>query len=169
MAELTIEGIAQLARNMDGMSRKVFAAARAGLSKVGMNIIADAQQALRDNGTNYTGLLSNSGRVQETDGKDALDVGFFAKSGRGYADYVENGRRSGKMPPVDIMAQWARKKLRVPAREARSAGYLIARKIARKGTRPQPFFRPAVERNRQAIERAISEAVASVTGGTGNV
>ena len=169
MAELTIEGMANTFRNMDGMSRKVFAAARSGLSKAGMNVIADAQQALRDNGTNNTGLLSNSGRVQETDGKDALDVGFFAKSGRGYADYVENGRRSGKMPPVDIMAQWARKKLRVPAREARSAGYLIARKIARKGTRPQPFFRPAVERNRQAIERVISEAVASVTGGTGNV
>lgn len=169
MAELRIEGIAQLERNMTGMSRKVFMAARSGLAKAGMNIIADAQHTLRANGTNSTGLLSNSGRVQEMGGQDAVDAGFFSKSGRGYAEYVEYGRRAGRMPPVHIIAQWARKKLRIPEKSSRSAGYLIARKIARKGTRPQPFFRPAVESNRQAIERAISEAVTSVTGGNGNV
>ena len=169
MAELRIEGIAQLERNMAGMSRKVFMAARSGLAKAGMNIIADAQQTLRANGTNSTGLLSNSGRVQEMSGQDAVDAGFFSKSGRGYAEYVEYGRRAGRMPPLKNIIEWARKKLRIPGKAAQSAGYLIARKIAQKGTRPQPFFRPALERNSQAIERVISAAVASVTGGDRDV
>ena len=169
MTEFRIEGVEGLDRDFERISRKVFKAAKTGLARAGMTVIADAQQALRTNGTNSTGLLSNSGKVQEINGEDALDVGFFAKSGRGYAEYVEYGRRAGKMPPLKNIIEWARKKLRISGKAVQSAGYLIARKIAQKGTRPQPFFRPALERNSQAIERVISAAVASVTGGDRDV
>ena len=110
----------------------------------------------------YAEKLSNSGRVEEVRGQDALDVGFFSK-GRGYAEYVEYGRRAGRFPPVRQLSQWARKKLRVKGRQADSIGFLIARKIARKGTRPQPFFRPAYERHRQEITDTVANAVIKET------
>lgn len=164
MADFTIEGMRELETNLGHMSRQIFRSAKEGLKKAGMNMVADAQENLRANGTNNTGLLSNTGKVEETKDGDAIDVGFIAKGKRGYADYVEYGRRAGKMPPVKNLEEWAYKKLRVDRKAAKTVGYLIARKIAKKGTRPQPFFVPAVEKNRQAVSDAIAAAVSQVTG-----
>ena len=93
--------------------------------------------------------------------EDAVDAGFFSdKSQGGYAYFVEYGRRSGKMPPVDYIIQWFRKKFGMDYKEARARGWASARAIARKGTRPHPFFAPAVEKNKKAVEGAIKEAIA---------
>lgn len=162
MADFVIDGMREVTVNLGRMSGRIYRASRDGLSRTGLNIIADAQRNLKSNGTNYTGKLSNSGRVEEVRGQDALDVGFFSR-GRGYAEYVEYGRRAGRFPPVRQLAQWARKKLRVKVREADSVGFMIARKIAKKGTKPQPFFRPAYERHRQEITDTVAEAVAKET------
>lgn len=164
MADFTIEGMRELEANLWHMSRRIYGAAREGLSKAAMNMVADAQENLRSNGTNNTGLLSNTGKVEEVREGDAIDAGFIAKGKRGYAEYVEYGRRAGKMPPVKNLEEWAYKKLRVDRKASRGVGYLIARKIAKKGTSPQPFFRPAVEKNRQAVSDAIAAAVSQVTG-----
>ena len=162
MADFRIDGLREVTANLGRMSRLMYRASRDGLATAGMNIIADAQRNLKSNGTNYTGKLSNSGRVEEVKGQDALDVGFFSK-GKGYAEYVEYGRKAGRFPPVRQLAQWARKKLRVNGKQADSAGFLMARKIARKGTRPQPFFRPAYERHRQEIIDTVANAVTKET------
>ncbi len=159
MAEIEIEGLNDLHVKFDRVTREVFQEADAGLKKGGMKIIADAQQNLRTNGTNNTGLLSNSGKVQKID--VGYDIGFFSK-GKGYAEYVEYGRRAGRFPPLADIRAWARKKLRVEDKRLNSAAFLIGRKIARKGTRPQPFFTPAVQKNQQEIMDAISEAVSKV-------
>lgn len=164
MADFTIEGMRELEANLGHMSRRIYGAAREGLAKAAMNMVADAQENLRSNGTNNTGLLSNTGKVEEVRDGDAIDAGFIAKGRRGYAEYVEYGRRAGKMPPVKNLEEWAYKKLRVDRKASRDVGYLIARKIAKKGTRPQPFFGPAVEKNRQAVSDAIAAAVSQVTG-----
>lgn len=161
MAEIRIDGMQELNASLGRMSRRIYDAAKAGLKTAGMSIVADAQVNLRQNGTNNTGLLSNSGKVEEKG--DVMEAGFLS-SGKGYAEYVEYGRRAGRMPPVKQLQEWAYKKLRVDRMESRSAGFLIARKLAMKGTRPQPFFRPAVEKNRQAVEKAIADAVEQVTG-----
>lgn len=158
MAEVRIEGMDRVEKSLAAFSGRLTASARKGLATAGMQIVADAQQNLRRNRTNNTGLLSQSGKVQVTDGGDAVEAGFFSPSQSGYAEYVENGRRAGKMPPVKMLEEWAYKKLRVAREQARSVGYLIARKIAKKGTRPQPFMRPAVERNMDAVEKAVSAA-----------
>ena len=164
MADFTIEGMRELEANLGHMSRRIYRAAREGLTKAAMNMVADAQENLRSNGTNNTGLLSSTGKVEETRDGDAIDAGFIAKGKRGYAEYVEYGRRAGKMPPVKNLGEWAYKKLRVDRKASKGVGYRIARKIAKKGTRPQPFFGPAVEKNRQAVSDAIAAAVSQVTG-----
>ena len=117
-----------------------------------MAIIADAQTILRTNRAVVTGLLRQSGRTQKVD-ELTLDVGFFdtTNKGSGYAFYVENGRRAGKMPPPDELIQHCRKKLRMSERESKKAGWAMALRIARKGTRPHPFFNPAINKNRKKI------------------
>lgn len=161
-------------RSMDGSLK----AARKGMQKAGLEIIADAVSTIRDEGMWTTGKLASSGKVQKVEGDDdAIDVGFFSKDGEGYAAFVEYGRKAGKMPPVDDIKQWLRKKNRTrsgtknalssaAAFMGRKVGdyvtslaWAIAKTIARKGTQPHPFFRPAVERHEKQIEQVINNAV----------
>lgn len=156
-----LDGEKQLYANMQRSIEGTGKAAMRGLRSVAMTIIADAKDNLKGNHSVVTGQLRASGKVQPVEGDDqALDVGFFSQdTGGGYAAFVEYGRRSGKMPPVQAIVQWVRKKMRVDEKSAKSIGFLIARRIARKGTTPHPFFGPAIEKNRQKVEEAISNEV----------
>jgi len=61
-----------------------------------------------------------------------------------YGVVVEMGRRPGqRMPPVAPIALWAQRKLGVPADEAESVGFAIARKIAVKGFKGARMFEDA--------------------------
>ena len=141
-----VEGLDELLRKMDSlpaeMQRKCFKA----MQSASLDIIADAKGNLRANGSVVTGNLRASGKVQKVDEK-TLDVGFFSSDveNKGYARYVEYGRKPGKMPPPDILEAWAYKKFRLSHKDARSAAWALARSIAKKGTKARPYFEPAVE------------------------
>lgn len=52
-----------------------------------------------------------------------------------YAAAVEYGRKPGKMPPVDAIELWVRRKLQIDDdKRARSVAFVIARAIGRRGT-----------------------------------
>lgn len=155
---ISLEGLDQVLQALDKTTPLVKEATMKGLEKGGLDIIADAQGNLRANGSVVTGLLRQSGKVQKVD-ESNLDVGFFdtTNKGSGYAFYVENGRRAGKLPPVDELIQYAHKKLRLSAQDAISAGWALAKKIAKQGTQPHPFFKPAVERNKEKIMQRIKD------------
>ena len=169
-------------RTMDGTMR----AAMQGLEKAALNIIADAKENLKDNHSVVTGQLRASGRVQRVEGDEqALDAGFFSEGSKsGYAYYVEYGRRSGKMPPVEMLMEWMRKKtthskalksalIHIEGRRVRrtkaytkddllrSAAWGLAKWIAKKGTKPHPFFAPAIEKNKKQVNDAITMAIQS--------
>jgi hypothetical protein len=56
-------------------------------------------------------------------------------SGAHYTYQLVNGRRPGRMPPVDAIRQWIRdKRIQLDNISEGSLAYLIARKIAREGT-----------------------------------
>ena len=162
---LSVEGLDKLLRGFDKAGKVVREAAMKGLQRAGLNIIADAQLNLRENRSVVTGLLRQSGKVQKVD-EDNLDVGFFDTQNRqsGYAYFVEYGRRAGRMPPPDELAQWAYKKFQLHDRkEARAAGWAMAIRIAKEGTQPHPFFAPAIDKNRSKIIHAIRDAVNDAT------
>ena len=158
---IRVEGERELQMKMQRFMTANLTSARQSLAEAGMLIVNDAKNNLRNNHSVVTGQLRASGRAQAVEGDpDAVDVGFFSEGTQGgYAAYVEYGRRSGKMPPVDYLIQWVRKKLRLPDKEARARGWAMARSIARKGTQPHPFFTPAVEKNKKAVTDAIQEAI----------
>lgn len=156
-----VEGEKALFLKMQRSMDVSISSARSALRTAGMNIINDAKVNLRNNKSVVTGQLRASGKVQAVEGDpDSIDAGFFSdKTQGGYAFFVENGRRSGRMPPVDNLIQWFRKKFRLTEKVARARGWAKAKSIAKKGTKPHPFFGPAVEKNKEAITKAISEAV----------
>ena len=141
-----VEGLDELLRKMDNLPAEVQRECLKAMQSASLDIIADAKGNLRANGSVVTGNLRASGKVQKVDDK-TLDVGFFSSDARdkGYASYVEHGRKPGKMPPPDILEAWAYKKFRLSHKEARSAAWALARSISKKGTKAHPFFEPSVE------------------------
>lgn len=157
---IELEGLDQLRRNLAKADKVVVEATMAGLTEAGAEIIADAKENLRSNGSVVTGLLRAAGRVIRK-GLE-LTVGFFDTTNRnsGYALYVEYGRRAGKMPPPDELAAWAYKKHHLKDwKVARALGWAMAIKIAAQGTRPHPFFEPAVNKHRARIEKYVKQEV----------
>ena len=141
-----VEGLDELLRKMDSLPAEVQRKCFKAMQTASLDIIADAKSNLRVNGSVVTGNLRASGKVQKVDDK-TLDVGFFSSDveNKGYARYVEYGRKPGKMPPPDILEAWAYKKFRLSHKDARSAAWALARSIAKKGTKARPYFEPAVE------------------------
>lgn len=161
---ITLEGERELYAKIEQTTRETLKAARRGLREGGMAIVADAKDNLRGNHSVVTGQLRASGKVQAVEGdEDAIDAGFFAQgSSQGYAYFVEYGRRATKTTTTlkETIKAWVHKKFGVPyGKELERIAFFITRKIHRKGTRPHPFFGPAVEKNKMDIERAISTAV----------
>jgi len=162
---IALEGGEQVRKALASADRTIVEAALKGLEAAAWNIVGDAQNNLRDNGSVVTGLLRQSGHAVRKG--DEVTAGFFDTTNRsgGYALYVEFGRRAGKMPPPDELAAWAYKKFHLQDwKAAASLGWAWAKAIARKGTQPHPFFVPAVNRNTKGsglggVMNAVAEAV----------
>lgn len=167
-AGFEVLNLKEVQRAMAVCAKKTTAACSAALQKGGAKIIADAQRNLRTNRTNTTGHLSNSGKTEkQRDG--GVVAGFFAGEAEtaGYAEFVENGRRSGRMPPPRILQAWVRKKLRISdQRKSAAVAFALAVHIAKKGTKAHPFFAPAVRANGKAITDEVIKAARSITGKT---
>lgn len=157
---ISVEGMNEVLAAIRRVAPQVQQATMKGLQEGGLAIIADAKDNLRQNHSVVTGLLRASGKVQKVD-DETLDVGFFDTQNRqGYAEYVEYGRRSGRFPPLQNLAAWAYKKFHLKDwRAANALGFQIARKIAREGSTPHPFFGPAIEKNKETIVKKVREAV----------
>ena len=185
---ITLEGERELFLKMEYRLEGCEKAGRRGLRKGALKIVNDAKGKLKSNGSVVTGMLRASGKVQAVEGDpDAVGAGFFSQDTKGgYAYFVEYGRRAGKMPPVEMLMEWLRKRTskskalrsavnilegRRKKREAaytkddllRSAAWGLAKHIAKKGTRPHPFFGPAVEENKNTISEYIAEEVEKET------
>ena len=161
---IELQGVDILLRNLRKCDREVQKAALEGLERGAQNIIADAQVNLRNNGSVVSGLLRQSGHVIRRG--DDITAGFFDTSNRnsGYAAFVEYGRRAGRMPPVDDIAAWVYKKFHIGSwKEATSIAWAMAKRIAKRGTAPHPFFGPAVEKNHRSILNAVRDAVRKKT------
>lgn len=110
------------------------------INKSAVNIDKNAKLNLTENDSINTGALRAAMAVNPAiTSKPVAEVFNNLK----YAAFVEYGRRSGKMPPIDAIEYWVRRKLGITAKESRQVAFQIARAIARNGTKPKPFFVPA--------------------------
>ena len=180
--QIEIEGLRGLHADLERAARNAGIGANEGLQKAGLKIVAEAKKNLQSNGTNNTRTLSNSGKVQKD--KDGVDAGFFSSdSKQGYAAAVEFGRGPSKKKSPDgitlamSLKDWVKRKL--------GGGYMgpkkshagksseeileetvqnIARTIHLHGTKPQPFFTPAVKKYEEEVSEIVSNMVGEKLG-----
>lgn len=160
-----VVNLAEVQKAMEICAKKTAGACSDALQKGGMTIIADAQANLKANRTMLTGALRKSGRVEKLPDGD-MEAGFYAEArtgdgedAKGYAMYVENGRRSGKMPWPKLLEPWVKQKFGLARKkEISGAAFALARHIAMKGTKAHPFFGPAVKANEKPIRDAVAAA-----------
>lgn len=90
-----------------------------------------------------TGLLRNSvaWRIPTIDGR-TIEGGVGTNVA--YALPIEFGARP-HWPPLELIEFWVRRRLRVAESQVRSVAFLVARKIARKGTAPRQIFALGLE------------------------
>ena len=73
-----------------------------------------------------------------------------------YAPFVHDGRKPGKFPPLAPIALWVKRKgIGVPA-------FVIARSIARKGTKANPFMTRTVEAEETNVRAIIQGEIRSL-------
>lgn len=161
---IKVEGQQALKMNLDKVAKEIATASDKALQAVGLEIVAEAKTNLNNNKTNNTGMLRSSGKVQKAE-DGTVDAGFFSSEQQnGYAEYVEYGRgpskKKGAIPLEDSLKAWVHRKLGIAyGKELDSATFLIARKIHRKGTKPQPFFAPAVKKIEDKFEEIVSKYI----------
>ena len=83
-----------------------------------------------------------------------------------YWYYVENGRKAGKMPPIDNILSWIRVKPVLPRPNAKGKlptpqqlAFLIARKIGEEGTQGTQDLRKATDTIWDTFEDRLYEAI----------
>ena len=156
---LEVTGIDDLRRKLDAVATAVRRAARREIRAAALRIQAGARRRLHEGGTTDTGRLANSIATEE----EASGLDYRVGTNLVYARAIEFGLPPGylrRMPPVDAIAGWVRRKLGVRDREeARSIAFAIARKIQRSGTEPQPYLFPAAEAERRGFRRRLQRAV----------
>lgn len=75
-----------------------------------------------------------------------------------YHDFVEDGRKPGKMPPVEALIPWVGSKLGIPpGPERRSAAFLIARKIGATGTTGAHMVKEGWEETRAGLKPEMKQ------------
>ena len=112
------------------------------------NLFAAAlKDRLADDNSIATGTLANSIKdIVKFDGK-YLTVSIQLED---YWKWVENGRKAGKFPPIEKIKEWIKVKPVLPYTRGKrlpnenQLAYLIGRKIAREGTRANPFLEPTI-------------------------
>jgi len=101
--------------------------------------------------------ISNTGSLRRSVvGKTESETRGVMRVGERYGAAVEYGSRP-HFPPVAPIERWAQTKLGVAG-----IGFIIARKIARKGTKAQPYVEPAFKNAgyvgqyfRDAVDRMV--------------
>lgn len=144
---IRVEGLDEFQKNLNGVPSNMKMYLTRAMVVSTQKIKGAIQQNITNKGITNTGTLAGSVTVIEaTDSRGIVGVG------ERYGGAVEFGRKPGKMPPVAPIERWAQTKLGTPG-----LGFLIARKIGRKGTDPQPFVEPAFEENKEFVQRQFED------------
>ncbi len=82
-----------------------------------------------------------------------------------YHDAVEEGRNAGKPPPTAALVPWVGSKLGIPiGAERQSVAFLVARKIAAKGTEPQKMVEEGWDETRGDIKPLLKAKGLRIVG-----
>lgn len=118
------------------------------IKKITDDFVVELKNRLKANDSNASGTLSNSlkGIVKQNGKYIVISIQL-----EDYWQFVENGRKAGKYPPISAIRKWISVKPVLP-RPTKSGklpttnqlAYLIGRKISKVGIKPNPFLKPTI-------------------------
>lgn len=135
------------------------------LNKAISRSVSEIARSARRNAPKAFSTLTNSindRMVSPLEGLVAPGVNSAEAVEKGTGIYGPAGQASGKLPPVVNILDWVKVKGIQPTEpdmDQEDVAWLIARKIATTGTKPQPYMQPAYDENREKTERRISQAI----------
>jgi hypothetical protein len=74
--------------------------------------------------------------------------------------YIDSGRRPGKQPPAGPLGDWAERKGIKIGKNKKSAGFVIAHSIGKKGIHPTDIIDKAIDQAIQNKSNLFSDALA---------
>ena len=188
MSKIRVVGVKEVNANIRKKSGEINKAAYEGLYSVAMRVLADAKRILKENNSNATGQLRDSGIVKRQ-ADNSVDVIFRAE----HASAVEFGRRAGTPPPYAPIMEWIKKKgfadtydekgkrkgrgsavsyTNIKTRKTvyKSDYYkkitgiaiAIAKNIGKVGVKAKPYLYPAFRKNEEDIDKILKEAIKKV-------
>lgn len=129
-----------------GGSQIVLEETRTGITRAVIQIEADAKRMVPTDTHTLQRSLTHEVTTQ------GQNVTGRAGTNLTYAPVVEKGRSAGAaMPPQGALLGWMRRH-GIDA----SAEFVVRRAIGRRGTRPRPYLKPALDKNRPAITREMT-------------
>lgn len=118
------------------------------IKKITDDFVVELKNKLKANDSYASGTLSNSlkGIVKQNGKYIVISIQL-----EDYWQFVENGRKAGKYPPLSAIKKWISVKPILP-RPLKSGklptdnqlAYLIGRKISKVGTKAKPFLKPTI-------------------------
>ena len=121
-------------------------------------------QASRNNMPTYYELKDKIKFVMNVNG-NFYEIGFDAPA---YWKYANDGRRPGKMPPVNVIADWVKRRNITPYAlkngklpTTDQLAFAIAKKIGRDGTTGIHFLEKSIDEQKAYWDEKISEAISN--------
>lgn len=84
---------------------------------------------------------------------------FMVAPGVNYGRMVEEETKPGKMPNPDALIPWVQRVLGARGKEAEDKAFMIARSIARNGTKAQPYMKPTAEKMGGRVFELVDQGV----------
>lgn len=100
-------------------------------------ILADSQQRIKNNKSIDTGFMAKTANITRQFLRK--EITYPAP----YSAHVEFGT-TPHMPPIEPIKKYLMRKTGMNEKEATNAAWAVAKKIAKEGTEPKPFLRPAL-------------------------
>ena len=162
---MSIKGMEELSKRFRD-PQTVGRAARKGLSQMGQAVRREAVQRAPVGVSGGGGGLRGSIVVQVERGPIPLEARVGPTVA--YGAPVEFGSRP-HMPPVSALIDWVRLKAARGAPNPERIAWAIARTIARRGTRAQPYMRPGLRAARVRIRKIADKMALEIARAMGGV
>lgn len=151
--EFDFSSVHRMAAQYEAAQRVVMDETRKGVQRSVIQIEADANRLVPVD----THTLQRSITHEVT--TSGADVTGRAGTNLVYAPVVEYGRSAGAaMPPPAALTGWMRRH-GIDEKYA----FVVAQSIARRGTRPKPYLKPALDKNRPAITREMAAVLQRIS------
>lgn len=174
MSDFTVEvkGLEEFIDDINEVGSNANKLFEAALNNSTRAIKLDIEKNIIEKDIKYQGRLLRSvtTKIRQKPLRGIVATGPTAKE---YASVIEYGRRPGKYAPIDPLEKWVRLKgikkmglmglsTKGKSKQSRSVyrniAYAISRKMYLVGTKPRPYFFPAIEKNKNKVFDEMKKA-----------